>query len=223
MTKPRFRKLLAALVATSVQFGTLGFAFADTTILNVSYDPTRELYGDINAAFAAEWQRTTGGQVAIRQSHGGSGKQSRSVIEGLEADVVTLALAGDIDALHDRGDLVPADWQRRLPDNSAPYTSTIVFLVRKGNPKGVHDWDDLVRPGVTVITPNPKTSGGARWASLSSPAVHITTPTSTLMAFPAKASAHHDASGSFAAARPLVARAGHTAVGGLRHRQATHG
>jgi sulfate transport system substrate-binding protein len=157
------RHAVAIAVLLLALAGCGGSAPDGTHLLNVSYDPTRELYGDINAAFAAEWQRTTGGQVAIRQSHGGSGKQSRSVIEGLEADVVTLALAGDIDALHDRGDLVPADWQRRLPDNSAPYTSTIVFLVRKGNPKGVHDWDDLVRPGVTVITPNPKTSGGARW------------------------------------------------------------
>ncbi|NCT68875.1 MAG: sulfate ABC transporter substrate-binding protein [Rhodanobacteraceae bacterium] len=157
------RHAVAIAVLLLALAGCGGSAPDGTHLLNVSYDPTRELYGDINAAFAAEWQRTTGGQVAIRQSHGGSGKQSRSVIEGLEADVVTLALAGDIDALHDRGDLVPADWQRRLPDNSAPYTSTIVFLVRNGNPKGLRDWDDLVRPGVAVITPNPKTSGGARW------------------------------------------------------------
>jgi sulfate/thiosulfate transport system substrate-binding protein len=138
-------------------------AHADTTLLNVSYDPTRELYRDFNAAFAAKWKKDTGESVKINQSHGGSGKQSRSVIDGLEADVVTLALAYDIDALHLHGDLVPADWQQRLPNNSAPYTSTIVFLVRKGNPKGIKDWDDLVKPGVGVITPNPKTSGGARW------------------------------------------------------------
>ena len=148
--------LLAAFTATP-------FVHADTTLLNVSYDPTRELYRDFNAAFAAQWKKETGEKVTINQSHGGSGKQSRSVIDGLEADVVTLALAYDIDALHEHGDLVPADWQRRLPDNSAPYTSTIVFLVRKGNPKGIKDWDDLVKPGIAVITPNPKTSGGARW------------------------------------------------------------
>jgi sulfate transport system substrate-binding protein len=133
------------------------------TLLNVSYDPTRELYRDVNAAFAADWKQRTGETVTIKQSHGGSGKQSRSVIDGLEADVVTLALAYDIDALAAHGGLVPADWQKRLPDNSAPYTSTIVFLVRKGNPKGIRDWDDLVKPDVGVITPNPKTSGGARW------------------------------------------------------------
>jgi len=138
-------------------------AAADTVLLNVSYDPTRELYRDFNTAFIAEWKKQTGETVKINQSHGGSGKQSRSVIDGLEADVVTLALAYDIDALNAHGGLVPADWQKRLPDNSAPYTSTIVFLVRKGNPKGIKDWDDLVRPGIGVITPNPKTSGGARW------------------------------------------------------------
>jgi sulfate transport system substrate-binding protein len=148
--------LLAAFTATP-------FVHADTTLLNVSYDPTRELYRDFNAAFAAQWKKEMGEKVTINQSHGGSGKQSRSVIDGLEADVVTLALAYDIDALHEHGDLVPADWQKRLPDNSAPYTSTIVFLVRKGNPKGIKDWDDLVKPGIAVITPNPKTSGGARW------------------------------------------------------------
>ncbi|HEV7489975.1 MAG TPA: sulfate ABC transporter substrate-binding protein [Rhodanobacteraceae bacterium] len=139
------------------------FAAADTVLLNVSYDPTRELYRDFNTAFAAEWKKQTGEAVKINQSHGGSGKQSRSVIDGLEADVVTLALAYDIDALNAHGGLVPADWQKRLPDNSAPYTSTIVFLVRKGNPKHIKDWDDLVKPGIGVITPNPKTSGGARW------------------------------------------------------------
>jgi len=137
-------------------------AFADTTLLNVSYDPTRELYRDFNAAFVAKWKQDTGETLKINQSHGGSGKQSRSVIDGLEADVVTLALAYDIDALAEHGGLVPKDWQQRLPNNSAPYTSTIVFLVRKGNPKGIKDWDDLARPGIGVITPNPKTSGGAR-------------------------------------------------------------
>jgi len=132
-------------------------------LLNVSYDPTRELYQDVNAAFAKHWKDRTGQDVVIEQSHGGSGKQARSVIDGLEADVVTLALAGDIDAVAEKGGLLPADWQNRLPNNSSPYTSTVVFLVRKGNNKGVADWDDLVKPGVSVITPNPKTSGGARW------------------------------------------------------------
>ena len=132
-------------------------------LLNVSYDPTRELYQDVNAAFAASWKAQTGQAVTINQSHGGSGKQARAVIDGLQADVVTLALAYDVEALHEFGPLIPANWQSRLPGNSAPYTSTIVFLVRKGNPKGIRDWDDLARPGVSVITPNPKTSGGARW------------------------------------------------------------
>jgi len=150
-----FAFLILALAAAT--------AHADTTLLNVSYDPTRELYKDFNAAFAADWKKQTGETVTINQSHGGSGKQSRGVIDGLEADVVTLALAYDIDALNQHGGLVPVDWQKRLPDNSAPYTSTIVFLVRKGNPKAIKDWDDLVKPGIAVITPNPKTSGGARW------------------------------------------------------------
>jgi sulfate transport system substrate-binding protein len=136
---------------------------ADVTLLNVSYDPTRELYDDYNKAFAKYWEAKTGKKVTVRQSHGGSGKQARTVIDGLQADVVTLALAGDIDALATQGKLLPANWQGRLPHNSAPYTSTIVFLVRKGNPKGIKDWGDLVKPGVSVITPNPKTSGGARW------------------------------------------------------------
>jgi sulfate/thiosulfate-binding protein len=135
---------------------------ADITLLNVSYDPTRELYRDINRAFTAAWQAKTGQHVTVNQSHGGSGAQARAVLDGLQADVVTLALAADIDALATRG-LIAAGWQGRLPDNSCPYTSTIVFLVRKGNPKGIHDWADLVKPGVAVITPNPKTSGGARW------------------------------------------------------------
>jgi sulfate/thiosulfate-binding protein len=135
----------------------------EVTLLNASYDPTRELYQEVNAAFARHWKAQTGQTVVIRQSHGGSGKQARSVIDGLEADVVTLALAYDVSALHQNGKLIPQDWQTRLPHNSAPYTSTIVFLVRKGNPKGIRDWDDLVKPGVSVITPNPKISGGARW------------------------------------------------------------
>lgn len=132
-------------------------------LLNVSYDPTRELYRAINPAFAAEWKRKTGQDVKFRMSHGGSGKQSRAVIDGLEADIATLALAYDIDVIAERAKLLPANWQARLPDNSAPYYSTIVFLVRKGNPKNIRDWNDLVRPGVAIITPNPKTSGGARW------------------------------------------------------------
>ena len=135
----------------------------DITLLNVSYDPTREFYQAYNAAFAKYWKGKSGDTVVVRTSHGGSGKQARSVIDGLEADVVTLALAYDIDEIAQRGKLLAPDWQRRLPHNSAPYTSTIVFLVRKGNPKGIKDWDDLVKPGVQVITPNPKTSGGARW------------------------------------------------------------
>ncbi|MGK5057063.1 sulfate ABC transporter substrate-binding protein [Janthinobacterium sp. LB2P49] len=138
---------------------------ADITLLNVSYDPTRELYQDVNTAFAKEWKGKTGDNVKIKQSHGGSGKQARAVIDGLEADVVTLALAYDIDALAEHK-LLATDWQKRLTHNSSPYTSTIVFLVRKGNPKGIKDWNDLIKPGVSVITPNPKTSGGARWNHL---------------------------------------------------------
>jgi sulfate/thiosulfate-binding protein len=137
-------------------------ATAPVELLNVSYDPTRELYQDVNESFAAYWEKKTGQKVTIKQSHGGSGKQARSVIDGLEADVVTLALAYDIDAIAEKG-LLPQDWQKRLEHNSSPYTSTIVFLVRKGNPKGIKDWNDLIKPGVSVITPNPKTSGGARW------------------------------------------------------------
>ncbi|HVG57291.1 MAG TPA: sulfate ABC transporter substrate-binding protein [Hyalangium sp.] len=133
------------------------------TLLNVSYDPTRELYEDFNAAFAKQWEATQGTRISIKQSHGGSGKQARAVIDGLEADVVTLALAYDVDMVHDKGSLIPQDWQSRLPNNSSPYTSTIVFVVRKGNPQGIRDWEDLIRPGIAVITPNPKTSGGARW------------------------------------------------------------
>ncbi len=133
------------------------------SLLNVSYDPTREFYQEFNAAFAKAWQAKTGETLTLKQSHGGSGKQARSVIDGLEADVVTLALAYDIDAIAEKAQLLPLDWQKRLPENSAPYTSTIVFLVRKGNPKGIKDWKDLTQPGISVITPNPKTSGGARW------------------------------------------------------------
>ena len=140
-----------------------GHAAADVTLLNVSYDPTRELYQDFNAAFAKHWQAGGGEKVTIKQSHGGSGKQARTVIDGLDADVVTLALASDINAIAEKAKLLPADWQKRLPNNSTPYTSTIVFVVRKGNPKNVRDWDDLAKPGVSVITPNPKTSGGAQW------------------------------------------------------------
>ena len=155
--------LLVALFAATLG-GSLPAQAADPIkLLNVSYDPTRELYVDYNAAFARYWKARTGQEVVIKQSHGGSGKQARSVIDGIDADVVTLGLGGDVDALVEHGGLVAKDWASRLPHNSAPYTSTIVFLVRKGNPKGIKDWDDLVKPGVAVITPNPKTSGGARW------------------------------------------------------------
>ncbi len=156
------RRALAWAAAATLGMAALP-AFADTTLLNVSYDPTREFYQAFNAAFAKQWKAKTGETVTVRQSHGGSGKQARSVIDGLEADVVTLGLAYDIDAIHDHGNQVAADWQKRLPNNAAPYTSTIVFLVRKGNPKGIKDWPDLAKRGVDVITPNPKTSGGARW------------------------------------------------------------
>jgi sulfate transport system substrate-binding protein len=141
----------------------LGATAAEISLLNVSYDPTRELYQDFNDAFAKHWQAKTGDKLTIKQSHGGSGKQARSVIDGLTADVVTLALSYDIDEISSKGRLIPKDWQARLPNNSSPYTSTIVFLVRKGNPKGIKDWNDLTKTGVSVITPNPKTSGGARW------------------------------------------------------------
>jgi sulfate transport system substrate-binding protein len=146
--------------------GSASFAAGPVKLLNVSYDPTRELYQEINAAFAKQWKAKTGVDVQISQSHGGSGKQARSVIDGLQADVVTLGLAYDIDSIAEHAHLLPANWQTRLPNNSTPYTSTIVFLVRKGNPKHIKDWDDLVRSGVSVITPNPKTSGGARWSYL---------------------------------------------------------
>src|SRR5688572_26008482 len=154
----------AAVTTAIVAAGAAGaVAQSPIKLLNVSYDPTREFYQEVNAAFAKQWQGKTGQTVTINQSHGGSGKQARSVIDGLQADVVTLALGYDVDALNTLGNLIPKDWQKRLPDNSSPYTSTIVFVVRKGNPKGIKDWNDLVRQGVTVITPNPKTSGGARW------------------------------------------------------------
>jgi sulfate transport system substrate-binding protein len=151
--------LVAASLGTTVQAQTP----APITLFNVSYDPTRELYAEYNAAFAKHWKGKTGQDVTVKQSHGGSGKQARSIIDGLDADVATLALAGDTDALHANGGWIPKDWQKRLPLNSSPYTSTIVLVVRAGNPKGIKDWDDLVKPGVAVITPNPKTSGGARW------------------------------------------------------------
>jgi len=153
-------KRTALIVATMFSLATA--AFAQTTLLNVSYDPTRELYVELNAAFAKYWKAKNGKSVTFRQSHGGSGSQARAVIDGLESDVVTLALAYDIDAIA-QGGLIDKAWQKRLPENSSPYTSTIVFLVRQGNPKGIKDWSDLVRPGIQVITPNPKTSGGARW------------------------------------------------------------
>ncbi|MFO1324229.1 MAG: sulfate ABC transporter substrate-binding protein [Burkholderiales bacterium] len=152
------------LSASTLAFGlAAGPALADVTLLNVSYDPTRELYQEFNAAFAKHGQASAGEKVSVKQSHGGSGKQARTVIDGLDADVVTLALASDINAIAEKGRLLPLDWQKRLPNNSTPYTSTIVFLVRKGNPKAIRDWDDLVKPGVAVVTPNPKTSGGAQW------------------------------------------------------------
>ncbi len=155
--------LLTGLLAFSVALPSVTIAFADQTILNVSYDPTRELYKDINSVFAAKWKADTGETVTIQASHGGSGKQARSVIDGLDADVVTLALESDINAIAAKTGKIPADWRSRLPNNSSPYTSTIIFLVRKGNPKAINNWGDLVNDGVEVITPNPKTSGGARW------------------------------------------------------------
>mgnify|MGYP003582822534 FL=1 len=154
---------LAAAVASVLTLSAVPALAQQGNLLNVSYDPTRELYVEYNAAFAKHWKAKSGQDVAIKQSHGGSGKQARSIIDGIDADVATLALGGDIDALVTNGGLLKADWQKRLPLNSAPYTSTIVFLVKKGNPKGLKDWDDLIKPGVQVITPNPKTSGGARW------------------------------------------------------------
>src|SRR6266540_6484221 len=168
VTPNRASTLATALLALAAAAAPLAPSAAraaeakEVTLLNVSYDPTRELYEQVNAAFTKQWKAQTGQALTIRQSHGGSGKQARAVLDGLEADVVTLALAYDIDALAESG-MLPRDWQKRLTGNSCPYTSTIVFLVRKGNPKGIRDWSDLVRPGISVITPNPKTSGGARW------------------------------------------------------------
>ena len=160
------RSLILAATAASLLLTPAAWAQKQVSLLNVCYDPTRELYQEYNKAFASYWQKKTGEIVTIKQSHGGSGKQARSVIDGLEADVVTLALAYDVDELAAKGKLIPADWQKRLPHNSSPYTSTYIFLVRKGNPKGVKNWDDLIKPGVAVITANPKTSGGARWGYL---------------------------------------------------------
>lgn len=157
------RGLGRAAVTTALLAALALPAAAQTRLLNVSYDPTRELYRDYNAAFIAHWKAATGKTIVVQQSHGGSGAQARAVIDGLEADIVTLALEADIDAIAERSGKLPTNWKSRLPNNSSPYTSTIVFLVRKGNPKGIKDWDDLVKPGVAVITPNPKTSGGARW------------------------------------------------------------
>ena len=159
------RDLFRIILLSAIAAGTILPAAAadDVTLLNVSYDPTRELYKEFNAAFARHWKEKTGGSLSIQQSHGGSSKQARAVIDGLEADVVTLALAFDIDAIAEKSQLLPRNWQGRLPNNSSPYTSTIIFLVRKGNPKKIRDWEDLARPGISVITPNPKTSGVARW------------------------------------------------------------
>jgi len=169
-----FNTLVRATAAAIVAGGTVG-AHAATTLLNVSYDPTRELYKEINTEFAKKWKAETGEDITLRASHGGSGKQARSVIDGLDADVVTLALGYDVDAIAERG-LTGKDWQKRLPHNASPYTSTIVFLVRKGNPKGIKDWNDLVKPGIAVITPNPKTSGGARWNYLAAWAYALKQP-----------------------------------------------
>ncbi|HEY5799139.1 MAG TPA: sulfate ABC transporter substrate-binding protein, partial [Burkholderiaceae bacterium] len=188
MSRPTSRPYPTAAVGTAVRAAFAGLLAcaalampvhaADVTLLNVSYDPTRELYQDFNTAFAKHWKARTGDNVTVKQSHGGSGKQARAVIDGLDADLVTLALAYDIDAVAERG-LLAADWQKRLPHNAAPYTSTIVFLVRKGNPKQIRDWNDLIRPGVAVITPNPKTSGGARWNYLAAYAYALKQPGAT--------------------------------------------
>jgi sulfate/thiosulfate-binding protein len=163
MSSRTLKLFTAALVASTIQLGGLDLAMADTTLLNVSYDPTRELYKEFNAAFAAKWKADTGENVEIKTSHGGSGKQARAVIDGLEADVVTLALESDINAIVANSGKINKDWRGKFGNNSSPYTSTIIFLVRKGNPKGIKDWGDLTKEGVQVITPNPKTSGGARW------------------------------------------------------------
>jgi len=174
----KFHKLLAGLALGAFLSAGLSAAHADVTLLNVSYDPTRELYQDFNTAFAKQWKATTGETVTINQSHGGSGKQARAVIDGLDADVVTLALGYDLSALAEKN-LIPGDWQKRLPHNASPYTSTIVFLVRKGNPKQIKDWNDLIKPGIAVITPNPKTSGGARWNYLAAWAYALKQPGGT--------------------------------------------
>ncbi|MFZ3223423.1 MAG: sulfate ABC transporter substrate-binding protein, partial [Rugosibacter sp.] len=176
MRRPFFiRSAIVSLLGLSLLTASVVHA-AKITLLNVSYDPTRELYQEFNAAFAKQWQAKTGDTVVVKQSHGGAGKQARAVIDGLEADVVTLALAYDIDAIHEKAKLIPADWQKRLPHNASPYTSTIVFLVRKGNPKGIKDWNDLVKNDIGVITPNPKTSGGARWNYLAAWAYALKQP-----------------------------------------------
>jgi sulfate/thiosulfate-binding protein len=172
MKRNQFSKVLFGLFIT---IGLASAALADQTILNVSYDPTRELYQDYDKVFSADWKRKNSEEVSIKQSHGGSGKQARAVLDGLDADVVTLALAYDIDILAEKG-LVAKDWQKKFKDNASPYTSTIVFLVRKGNPKGIKDWSDLVKPGIEVITPNPKTSGGARWNYLAAWAYALKQP-----------------------------------------------
>ncbi len=172
LKQPVTRALLALLLVASV----FSASAKELTLLNVSYDPTREFFADFNAAFAQHWREKTGDTVTIKQSHGGSGKQARSVIDGLQGDVVTLALAYDLDAIAEKGRLLPRDWQQRLPHNASPYTSTIVFLVRKGNPKAIKDWADLIKPGVAVITPNPKTSGGARWNYLAAWGYALTQP-----------------------------------------------
>ncbi len=170
------RKIQALAFAAVVALSVGAANAADVKLLNVSYDPTRELYKDLNTAFAAQWKAKTGENVIINQSHGGSGAQARAVIDGLDADVVTLALAYDIDAISQKAKLLPVNWQKRLPENATPYTSTIVFLVRKGNPWKIKDWPDLVKPGIQVITPNPKTSGGARWAYLAAWAYALKQP-----------------------------------------------
>ncbi len=165
--KSLWQRIVITVGALFLVVSPLSVQAEDVTLLNVSYDPTREFYQEFNVAFAKHWQKEKGRTIAVKQSHGGSGKQARAVIDGLDADVVTLALAYDIDAISEKAKVIPRNWQSRLPHNSAPYTSTIVFLVRKGNPKGIRDWDDLVKPGVAIILANPKTSGAARWAYLS--------------------------------------------------------